>query len=1208
MKTPELPDNEEERLAALRSCFVLDTPAEPTFDALTALAQRLLRMPIALLSLVDGERQWFKSRQGLGSTETPRAISFCGHAVASGQLLIIEDASSDERFADNPLVTGGLQIRFYAGAPLVTRDGYALGTLCVIDYVPRVLSAEQQEILTGLAAQAAAHLDGRRETAQLERRLLAAQQAQQAFFEIAVDLLCIANQKLVPEHLNAAWEKLTGRTAEELRETSLSDWIHPEDRPASLAALSQLGQGVASVSFRNRFRHRSGHYVSLAWTITSHQGMFYAVAHDLTALEHERAALTRSEARLRAIFDAVAEGIVISDELGVIEQVNPTMERMSGYSAEELLGQTLTKLTSQRFSERLQGRRESSQAAGVRAPLAAEPETWGIRKDGTKYPILVSRSEFIDRGARKFLGVIRDVTEPKRAEQALVDSETRLRTIIDTAAEAIIIADGAGVIEEVNSSTTRLFGYATEELIGRNLKALMSAGDAEAHDGFLATYARTGRPRIIGSGREVIGQRKDGSQFVAGLAVREFVVAGRTHYAGILRDLTEQKRAQAEILAAKNAAEDASSAKTQFLANMSHEIRTPLNSVLGYATLLLDTPLGTAQQEYVQAIGTAANSLLGQLNAILDLAKIEANKLQLELGPTDLRLAMEDAVEIVAEQARRKNLALTCILSPDCPMHIYSDPGRLRQVLINLVHNAVKFTERGEIVLRAQPLTSDGGSRVLISVRDTGPGFSVETQAKLFQPFSQADASIARRHGGTGLGLSISRRLVEALGGSIGVDSDPGIGTTFWFALPLRAVPPPAMAEPALPDTLLGMPVLVVDEHEASREQLAGILTRLGLRPLLADSAAAAREVLAAEPRFPPGLAMCSSTVPDALPEELVSAIRQLLPSDSLPIIRLQNLGAGQEAKPLPTPTFSSQLAKPLRAHRVARVLHELFAPSTAYGRPSQASSPIKIAPPRADLPAPRILVAEDNPANQRLAKLILQRLGCRVDVVADGQEAVAAASLFTFDAILMDLQMPEMNGLEATQAIRKLPPPTCHIPIVALTANAFSTERERLISGGMDDYLTKPLNFDELQKALQRWLPRHFQGSPAKSSTDSLLPPPSPDAEPDLQQDLDGIRQRMQELSGLLDSASTKEVLALVRKDWPKTLRAAESSLRAGDLPGLCREAHYLAGSALQIGANGLAKQCRALEKAGHSQSSAQLPTLLAAVAQRVFELLTRM
>ncbi len=1206
MKTPDLPPNEEERLRVLRSCFILDTPPEPAFDTLTSLAQQLLRVPISLVSLIDSQRQWFKSKQGLTATETPRDISFCAHAVASGQPLLLEDATTDPRFADNPDVVGGLGVRFYAGVPLVTHDGYALGTLCVVDTTPRQLSPEGHELLSTLAAQVTAHLEKRRESFQLAHQLSEAQRAQQTFFEIASDLLCIADLRLVPQHLSAAWEKSVGWSPDQLRSQPLTDWFHPEDVKASLTELSRLHSGATITRFRSRFRHRQGHFLSLVWTATAQAGMLHIIAHDLTAVEQKQAALTRSEERLRAIFAATPAALITLSAESVIEQASPVLSQLSGYSPDELIGLSLRQMLTPQAWEVHVAYRDSSLGQLSQPPPKWTQEVLLRRRDGSTLPVAIESSVVAVDDRKGLVAKIGDQTAERAAAQALIDSETRLRKVIDTAAEAIIIASGSGTIEQVNSSTSRLFGYAPEELIGQNLRQLMPAKEAAAHDDYLANYARSGQPRIIGVGREVTAQRKDGSQFVAGLTISEFMVSGQRCYAGILRDLSEQKRVEAELVAARDAAEEASHAKSQFLANMSHEIRTPLNAVIGYATLLLDTPLVAAQQEHMQAICTAANSLLGQLNAVLDFSKIEANKLELELGPTDLILAMEDAIEIVAEQARSKGLRLTCILESDCPTHVVSDSGRLRQVLLNLAHNALKFTERGEVVIRAARRQTAAGWELLFTVRDTGAGIPSDSQSKLFQPFTQADPSIARRHGGSGLGLSICRRLVEALGGNLGLDSTVGLGSTFWFTLPLQPAPPESPETVPLPGPLHGRSALLVEPHGATREQLTGILLRLGLRPLPCSNAAMALRTLAMTRSALPGVVFIGDPLPDASGEQLAADLRQLAPAERLPLIRVLPPGLVPPISPEQPTWFAAQLATPLRAHRVQRALNAVGQPGAVAGPTGPHAKRPNLQAARSDLPAPRILVAEDNPTNQHLAMLVLQRLGCRVDLVGDGQEAVATASLFSFDAILMDMQMPEMSGTEATQAIRKLPPPASTVPIIALTASAFASDRAKLLGLGLDDYLSKPLNFDDLQRVLRRWLPRHFADGPARSSSDGIPMLDRSVHSRDLQQDIESVQARLDELCELLDESSADEVLALARSDWPKALHAAEASMRAQDLAALGREAHYLAGSALQVGANGLGRLCREIEQAVRRNDATQARQLLATVAQRVFDLLT--
>ncbi|MBL8633750.1 MAG: hypothetical protein JNM40_11035 [Myxococcales bacterium] len=483
----------------------------------------------------------------------------------------------------------------------------------------------------------------------------------------------------------------------------------------------------------------------------------------------------------------------------------------------------------------------------------------------------------------------------------------------------------------------------------------------------------------------------------------------------LYRVLTAQVNAHTQQLTEKNAAlvrsvEEARSAdraKSAFLANMSHEIRTPLNAVIGYTSLLLDAPLSKEHLEYVQAVRTAADTLLSQLNNILDLSKVEADKLELETIATDIRLAMEDAVEILAESARQKRINIVCLLDRACESHIMTDPGRLRQVLINLIGNAVKFSDRGEILVRGK-LTGQGTDpRLRMEVVDQGPGIPEEALSQLFQPFSQVDASIVRRHSGTGLGLALCKRLIEAMGGAIGVQSTLGQGSTFWFELPMIGAEVSNSTE-QLPPTTMGALALVIEESAATREQLDQLLQKLLLSPKLTASIAEAKGFLQATPNTRPSIILLSDGFALEEIKQLIKLFQDTPKIQSIPVVLMTSVRRPADNIAALFPSVSGELLKPIRQRRLTRMLSQAFGSSTSSDRSRKRAryDRSSVEGIRVSENPPRILVAEDNRASQRLAALMLERLGCRVDVVANGKEAKSAASKFQYDLILMDCQI----------------------------------------------------------------------------------------------------------------------------------------------------------------------------------------------------------
>jgi PAS domain S-box-containing protein len=662
----------------------------------------------------------------------------------------------------------------------------------------------------------------------------------------------------------------------------------------------------------------------------------------------------------------------------------------------------------------------------------------------------------------RMAGSISDITERKRSQQ-------RFELAVRASPVALLIIDRAGTIRLVNAQLEACFGYAAEELLGQPVELLVPERYQAVHQAFRRAFSESPQNRTMGTGQELFGRRRNGAEFPVeiGLSVLEteeelLILCG-------IADVTDRKQALAAMQAAKDAAEAANQAKSDFLANMSHEIRTPLNAVIGMTELVLDTELTPPQREYLTMVTEAGDLLLSIINEILDFSKIEAGRVELERAEFDLRDLLADTMRALGPRAHRRNLELAYDVDPDVPDRLVGDANRFRQVLLNLIGNAIKFTASGEVVVRIDCTSPTSNSLLLrCDVADTGIGIEAKKQKLIFEAFTQSDTSTTRNYGGTGLGLTICSQLIEMMGGAIWVKSELGSGSTFSFTARFGFVPLQEKASPTLNlEALRSLPVLIVDDNATNRKILEGMLHHWNTDPTSVSSASEALTVLrerhAAGNPFRLVLTDVNMPVVDGF--MLCEQIRGISELADLTIVVLTSGDRVGDHSLCNQFGVAAHLLKPVKPSELLRVVLRVL--GEAVDRQVTGTGMLEPAA-KSLTKSLRVLLAEDSVVNQKLAEGLLNKWGHTVHTVATGLAAVEAWNSETFDLILMDVQMPTMNGLEATAAIRQREAQTGgHIPIIALTAHALEGDRDQCLSAGMDDYVPKPLRHQDLQRAI---------------------------------------------------------------------------------------------------------------------------------------------
>jgi PAS domain S-box-containing protein len=728
--------------------------------------------------------------------------------------------------------------------------------------------------------------------------------------------------------------------------------------------------------------------------------------------------------------------------------------------------------------------------------------------------------------------------------------------LVETSPVAIVTVDLTGKVVGWNPGAERLFGYAPGEALGQSLDDLVAA--PEMRDEVQAAL----RQALQGERVRAITRRarKDGTVVDVETSGMPVVVDGATvGIIAIYHDITDLLRARRE-------AEAANEAKSVFLATMSHEIRTPMNAVIGMSGLLLNTPLTDEQREYAEVVRQSGDALLTVINDILDFSKIEAGKLELESQPFDLRECVEAALDLVASRAAEKGLDLAYVVGEGTPAAVVGDVTRLRQVLLNLLSNAVKFTERGEVVLSVSGARLDGTPslyEVTFSVRDTGIGIAADRLGRLFQSFTQVDASTTRRYGGTGLGLAISQRLVELMGGRIQVTSEPGRGSEFRFSIQAAAAAAPTRRDlSGIQPSLEGKRVLVVDDNATNRRILAAYLNAWGMPVRATGSPREALEWLQANERF--DLGILDMHMPDMDGLALARAARQHPAGADLPLVLFTSLGR-REAR-AEDEGFAAYLNKPIKPSQLFDALVAVLADRPVHVRERRVARS-ELDPDMARRHPLRILLAEDNVVNQKVALRLLEQLGYRADVAANGLEAVDALARQMYDVVLMDVQMPELDGFEASREINRRWPGQARPRLVAMTANALQGDRELCVAAGMDDYVSKPVRVDELIAALER--------SPRRAEPGTGGGPPLPSAS-----DTGPIdRTALARLAATMGGPFVAELIDTFVEDARQLITGLAAALAGKDVDGVRRAAHSLKSTSESLGATGLTALARDLE-----------------------------
>ena len=1041
---------------------------------------------------------------------------------------------------------------------------------------------------------------------QIEETLAREKEKYRDIFQNVSDFIYIHDLEGNFTENNIVWKKELGLTADDLVGLNVKDLIperyrHQFDGYLDRVKANGKDEGLMGFMTKDGNERILEYKNSLIHGLTGPIGV-RGSARDITEQLHARDALRQSEEKYRTILENIEDGYFEVDLAGSLTFFNDALCRITGYPKDKLMG-----MNNREYMDEETGRKVYN--IYMKIFETGEPVKgleYAILKDSDKKHVETSVSLMRDRGGQPigFRGILRDVSERKQAEEKirqysenleemveertgeLEKSEEKYRTILENIEDGYYEVDFAGNLTFFNDAACRITGYSKNELMGMNHREYTDEENASKLYREYNKVYETGIPtkRLDW---EVI--KEDGTTgFLEGSISAMTDSEGQSiGFRGIIRDVTERKELDREIMEKSRQAEEANKAKSQFLANMSHEIRTPLNGIVGMAELALDTKLDDNQKNIFHTINTEVNSLQDVINEILDFSKIEAGKFDLEEIPFDLRVTIEDVANSFAYRAEQKGLDFISFLAPDVPSRLIGDPARLRQIMVNLTGNSLKFTHEGELYVKGE-LVEEIEDRIKIrfSVMDTGIGIPEDRHATIFDSFTQADGSTTRNYGGTGLGTTISKQLAEMMGGEIGLESEEGKGSTFWFTA-LFGRQEEKKRIPAAKDLdLNNLKVLIVDDNQTNRFVLMEYVKSWGCLPVEAVDGKEAlivfRDAVSSENPF--DLILTDFQMPEMSGFDLAKEIKKIESLKRVPIIVLSSAGRKGDGRSCKEIGINGYLTKPIRQEEMRKAIVSVLGLSTDRETGSMPEIVTRHSLSEDYRKEIQILLVEDYPTNQQVAMRHLIKGGYQVDLAEDGSQAVKAYKRKNYDLIFMDIQMPIMDGYAATQEIREIETRNLEqssiqrVPIIAMTAHAIKGYREKCLKAGMDDYIAKPIRRKGLLTIVEKWSTAIADcGLRIADSKSEVQNPKS-----ELGNDPMDFARAIEEFEG--DGEFLMEVLEGFFGNVTSQIGTIRQAIFEGDAEAVRREAHSIKGGAANLTANDLSGVAFEIENIGKS------------------------